>query len=66
MQNPRSSAPAETFCKYEYIVMSVPPERMNLKLRLSFSLHDHMTEQQDKIATSIKDIGIIQVYYSLI
>lgn len=53
-------------CKYEYIVMSVPPERMNLKLQLSFSLHDHMTEQQDKIATSIKDIGIIQVYYSLI
>lgn len=58
MQNPRSPASAETFCKNESIVMSVPPEKMNLKLQLFFGLCDHMTEQQDKNVTSIKVVGI--------
>jgi len=58
MQNPRSPASAETFCKNESIVMSVPPEKMNLKLQLFFGLRDHMTEQQDKNVTSIKVVGI--------
>lgn len=38
---------------------------MNLKLQFPFRLRDHMTEQQDKSAASIKVIGIIQAYYSL-
>lgn len=58
MQNPRSPASAETFCKNESIVISVPPEKMNLKLQLFFRLRDHMTEQQDKNVTSIKVAGI--------
>lgn len=58
MQNPRSPASAETFCKNESIVMSVPPEKMNLKLQLFLGLRDHMTEQQDKNVTSIKIVGI--------
>lgn len=58
MQNPRSPASDETFCKNESIVMSVPPEKMNLKLQLFLGLRDHMTEQQDKNVTSIKIVGI--------
>ena len=58
MQNPRSPASAEAFCKNESIVMSVPPEKMNLKLQLFLGLRDHMTEQQDKNVTSIKIVGI--------
>ena len=58
MQNPRSPAPAETFCKNANIVISVPPEKMNLKLQLFLRLRDHMTEQQDKIVASIKVVGV--------
>lgn len=57
MQNPRSPASAETFCKNESIVMSVPPEKMNLKLQLFLGLRDHMTEQQDKNIVSSNVYG---------
>nr|DAE57516.1 MAG TPA: hypothetical protein [Caudoviricetes sp.] len=36
---------------------------MNLKLRSSFRLYDHMTEQQDKNIVSNIDVGKIIVYY---
>lgn len=61
--NPQPPAPAETFCNSENIVISVPPEKMNLKLRSSFRLYDHMTEQQDKNIVSNIDVGKIIVYY---
>lgn len=61
--NPQPPAPAETFCNFENIVISVPPEKMNLKLRSSFRLYDHMTEQQDKNIVSNIDVGKIIVYY---
>ena len=60
---PQPPAPAETFCNSENIVISVPPEKMNLKLRSSFRLYDHMTEQQDKNIVSNIDVGKIIVYY---
>lgn len=61
--NPQPPAPAETFCNSENIVISVSPEKMNLKLRSSFRLYDHMTEQQDKNIVSNIDVGKIIVYY---
>lgn len=61
--NQQPPAPAETFCNSENIVISVPPEKMNLKLRSSFRLYDHMTEQQDKNIVSNIDVGKIIVYY---
>ena len=61
--HPPPPAPAETCCNSEKIVISVPPEKMNLKLRSSFRLYDHMTEQQDKNIVSNIDVGKIIVYY---
>lgn len=57
--NPQPPAPAETFCNSENIVISVPPEKMNLKLRLPFRLCDHMTEQQDKNNVSNVAYGLL-------
>ena len=63
--NPQPPAPAETFCNSENIVISVPPEKMNLKFRLPFRLCDHMTEQQDKNNVSNEVYGLSIPKYNI-
>jgi hypothetical protein len=57
VQNPHTPAPAETVLKTSTIAISVPPEQINLNLQLLPRLHDHKTEQQEKIIVSNEIIG---------
>ena len=43
--------------------MSVPPEKMNLKLQLFLRLHDHKTEQQENKIVSNEIVGYLRKQY---